>query len=1089
MKKRNAPYFRKATRGVPGGPKADLVAPDVPDVRRFGGINRAHIFPPPGRGVTVQIDAFSLYEGDQVSVYWASAGAPAASANVPPGQNGPLDILVAADKLQPYPGNIEVWHTIYRPASQETLISERLPVLVDFEVPGDPDPDQSTPYINENLAPIKGLDAGIPPGQPLTISVPRWKYCSFGDKLIVSWGPVDLPPVVITDTLGDAGPDVPVTVPWSIIESVNGGLAYVTYHIEDSVTNHSLWAKSVEVDASTGGHLPTPTVLDTDDFGKLPIEVLNFGPVRVQVQYPAYTSGDVVILTFGGINRDGIALPDTPYTYTWPTPAPIRHTFEVPFDKALALVGGEIRASYTVQALGAPKPIPSAIVVVEVTGAAANLPVPVVPEAGANNELDPAAPGLYVTVLVRTDYPFFQPTDRITLYWRGESLDGQTIVTDQQTQSGSDAVAGELRFAIARAKIVQVAGGKVTASYEVLTPGNVTVPSDKLALTVKTGSGSIGLPPAIVEGASADDTLDPGDVGETIVVHVPANASFLPGDTIQVIWQGVGVGGSFTTPAQVANTAGMRFEVNTSVLPPNAGQRVTVYYILIRPGADDQDSDKRYITVLEDSGEGDLPAPTVTQAANGQLDPVAAANGATVVVPARADLETSDTVTATFGSYTTSPPQAAQPGMTLLIPPAEIARHLGTSISVFYTRRRAGTPLDSDVLPLQVLDFQPQDPRVTPPVFTEANGTFVLDLNTFAADATVSVLAWPLMATGQRFWLRVIGGGTNWLIADGDAVSAVGAFTRTLARTRLDTLADNTTLTLQLAIAFDGGSEGTAKVFSSKPYTVRAKVTQPSFPPPEVPQAVGGTLPGNAPFATLRVPASAGLQAGDNVTGYFAGNPLGPKPATPGIALDFNVLAAYIAANQGKAVTVQYSVLRNGTTWTSDNLTLQVTTPPSEWDLEYDFDLDRVRYIGPGATISFPESRGVMSFQFDLDSNPLPDERIGVETFPFTPGGEFFGNSLYIGYPSGITNKNTVFVDFDQTWDVVRFAVTSASREVSISFKDAGLNVIGEIHFIGVGAAERQTLIVHDDQGGGRIRHAEIRSLEIIRLDSFKFRK
>jgi hypothetical protein len=32
-------------------------------------------------------------------------------------------------------------------------------------------------------------------------------------------------------------------------------------------------------------------------------------------------------------------------------------------------------------------------------------------------------------------------------------------------------------------------------------------------------------------------------------------------------------------------------------------------------------------------------------------------------------------------------------------------------------------------------------------------------------------------------------------------------------------------------------------------------------------------------------------------------------------------------------------------------------------------------------------------------------------------------------------------------------------------------------------------LIVHDDQGGGRIRHAEIRSLEIIRLDSFKFRK
>ena len=158
MKKRNAPYFMKATGGAPGAPQADLVAPDVPDVRRFGGINRAHIFPPPGRGVTVQISAFSLYEGDQVSVYWASDSAPAASANVPNGQNGPLDILVAADKLQPYPGNIEVWHTIYRPALGQTFTSERLPVLVDFEVPGNPDPDQSTPYINENLAPIKGLD-------------------------------------------------------------------------------------------------------------------------------------------------------------------------------------------------------------------------------------------------------------------------------------------------------------------------------------------------------------------------------------------------------------------------------------------------------------------------------------------------------------------------------------------------------------------------------------------------------------------------------------------------------------------------------------------------------------------------------------------------------------------------------------------------------------------------------------------------------------------------------------------------------------------------------------------------------------------
>ncbi|PTR33845.1 hypothetical protein C8J98_10230 [Luteibacter sp. OK325] len=823
MKKRYPPFYRKASRGIPGGleaVKADLAAPDVPDIRRFGGINRAHIFPPPGRGVLVQIDAFSLFEGDQVSVYWASTAAPAASANVPPNQNSPLDIPVPADRLQPYPGNIEVWHTIYRPTSQETFISERLPVLVDFDVPGDPDPDQSTPYINENLAPIKGLDAGIPVGMPLTIRVPRWRYCSFGDKLIVSWGPVDLPFEVIEDSLGDTGPDVSITVPWAIIASVNGGLAFVTYHVEDSVTNHSLWAKSVEVDASTGGRHPMPTVLDTDDFGKLPIEVLNFGPVRVQVQYPAYASGDIVVLTFGGINRDGIALPDATYTFNWPDPAPIRHTFEVPYDKALALVGGEIRASYTVQTTTAPKPAPSAIAVTLVTGTPVKLSAPVVAEA-VGGELDPAAPGLYVAVLVRADYPFFQPTDRITLHWRGESLDGQTIVSDQQFQLGSDAVNGEFRFSVARAKVVQVAGGKVTVSYEVQTPGNIIVSSEALSLAVKTGSGSVGLPPAIVEGASPDNTLDPADVGDSIVVHVPANAGFLPGDKIQVVWQGVGVGGSFTTLPEAANTAGVRFEVDKSVLGPNAGQRVTVYYILIRPGVDDEDSDKRHITVLEDSSEGDLPAPTVAEAPAGILDPITVpVTGVTVVVPARADLVSGDSVTVTFGNYTSSPPQAAQPGMTILVPPGEIARHLGKSISVFYTRWRGGVATNSDVMTLQVLAIEDNDAQVVPPSFVQANGTFVLDLNTFTGDATIQVTAWPLMAIGQRYWVKV----GAWDIPT-DPVTTVGDFTLTLNRDLLDTLPDGATLRIRLLVSFDGGGTTTAKPFDSSPYTARAALS------------------------------------------------------------------------------------------------------------------------------------------------------------------------------------------------------------------------------------------------------------------------
>ncbi|WP_426284776.1 hypothetical protein [Luteibacter sp. E-22] len=91
-------------------------------------------------------------------------------------------------------------------------------------------------------------------------------------------------------------------------------------------------------------------------------------------------------------------------------------------------------------------------------------------------------------------------------------------------------------------------------------------------------------------------------------------------------------------------------------------------------------------------------------------------------------------------------------------------------------------------------------------------------------------------------------------------------------------------------------------------------------------------------------------------------------------------------------------------------------------------------------------------------------------------------------YPTGTTNKNIVFINFNDSWDVVRFAVTSADREVTVSFKDAGFSVIGSIVTIPPGSEERQTEVRCDDQGRGRIKHVEIRSLEVIRLDSFKFR-
>ncbi|NID14534.1 hypothetical protein [Luteibacter yeojuensis] len=167
-----------------------------------------------------------------------------------------------------------------------------------------------------------------------------------------------------------------------------------------------------------------------------------------------------------------------------------------------------------------------------------------------------------------------------------------------------------------------------------------------------------------------------------------------------------------------------------------------------------------------------------------------------------------------------------------------------------------------------------------------------------------------------------------------------------------------------------------------------------------------------------------------------------------------------------------------------------VGTVPGDWDLEYNFDNDRLRHVNPGRTIVFPETgTQVMNMYFDPDRFHPTAEELGVEKYPFQPETvDFRGNTFYVGNPTGITHSNTFFVNFAQSWDVVRFAVTSVHRTVTVSFKDANLNVISPIFSIG-GPAEKQSEVIFNDQGRRRIRHLEIRTVDVVRFDSFKFKR
>jgi hypothetical protein len=268
-------------------------------------------------------------------------------------------------------------------------------------------------------------------------------------------------------------------------------------------------------------------------------------------------------------------------------------------------------------------------------------------------------------------------------------------------------------------------------------------------------------------------------------------------------------------------------------------------------------------------------------------------------------------------------------------------------------------------------------------------------------------------------------------------------------------------------------------------------VTAPTFAAPDIPERNGSELDGTLPGATVRVLASEPLKTGDTVEAFFADKSLGSRAATPQVSMDFPIQGADIAANQGKQVAAIYRVTRAADTYVSQALSILVSRPSNPgWDLEYNFDNDRIREAGLTGQLHFPETgTRVMSIRFDLAEVTNPAEKMGVERYPFTPTPEFKGNVLYVGHPPDTSHYNVFFVDFAENWDVVRLMITSVDRDVTVSFKDEDFGMISGVITVPGGDVTKQHEVLYDDRTNRRIRHMEIRAKDVVRFDSFKFRR
>lgn len=233
----------------------------------------------------------------------------------------------------------------------------------------------------------------------------------------------------------------------------------------------------------------------------------------------------------------------------------------------------------------------------------------------------------------------------------------------------------------------------------------------------------------------------------------------------------------------------------------------------------------------------EYPAPSVLEAVNDRLEPINARNGATVRV-AYPGMAASDTLAvAWLGSAerweSEQKPGSAFGSVDFKVPASVVAASQGKVVEVLYTvvqAGKAGVPS----LPLALTVGELAQADLPMPAITQANPTTrTLDLNSFVGNASATVAAWPLIATGQRFWVRIDGTLENGSAHRFYAASAqlvteaqVGqGLDVAVLRTELEKLKHASEVSVTVSVAFDGASdEALAKVCPVAAYTLEKKL-------------------------------------------------------------------------------------------------------------------------------------------------------------------------------------------------------------------------------------------------------------------------
>jgi hypothetical protein len=353
------------------------------------------------------------------------------------------------------------------------------------------------------------------------------------------------------------------------------------------------------------------------------------------------------------------------------------------------------------------------------------------------------------------------------------------------------------------------------------------------------------LPKPLLREIADDDMDDPAlvdleklDGRPLLIVISPTTSHFQKGDTVKAFYRLNEAAEKSTQPGVITDKFGV---LQPCILElPNdqltSGARLQVRYELERPAGTVVGHSRTAEAEVIGEAAPDLVAPIIKQAPGNSLDPLAAKDALTALV-FDPSIQLEDIIVVTWtgapgtpadGSYTSLPHVVKVLGtQEIALDNKVVAYSFGGNVTVKYSKTTGSAKRDSLPLILSVQDIADGDPQLPTPTIDRVTGDELNPADLLPTDHTRTT-AWPLIAVGQRVDLtyrEIKSDGSAGIIEQaykGKEVTTedLGGLKHPVPVAKLASLADRSTLKLEVQVNFDGNESGRKVAFPTRVYNV-----------------------------------------------------------------------------------------------------------------------------------------------------------------------------------------------------------------------------------------------------------------------------